>query len=90
MCRTLLNNVCLTGTVGHQVEDRGPADGFAVGHGAPAVPGLVVALHWQEVAVRAALGHEGGRHRADAAGAVEGGGLQGLSPGQLALGLTRV
>ena len=73
-----LNEVYLTGTVGDHMEDRGTADRFPVGHGAPAVSGLVVALHWQEVTVRTALWHKDGSC------------LQGLSPGQLTFGLTRI
>ena len=73
------------------MEDRGATDGFAVGRGAPAVSGLVVTLHRQEVPVLMALWHEDGSSWANvAAAAVVGAGLQGLRPGQLALGLTRI
>lgn len=79
----------LTGAVGDQMEDCGPADWFAVRRGAPAVAGLVVTLHGQEVTVRVALRYKDGgsrSHRAAAAGA----GLQSMSPSLLALGLTWV
>lgn len=89
VCLTL-NKVYLTGAVGDQMEDCGTADRFAVGRGAPAESGLVVALHWLEMTVRMALGHKDGGCWAKMAATVEGPGLQGLSPGQLAFGLTRI
>lgn len=68
------------------MEDRGAADGFAVGRGAPAVSGLVVALHWQEVAVWMALWHKDGSGWTHVAPTVLG--LPGLALCQLAFGQT--
>lgn len=76
----------LTSAVGDQMEDRGAADGFAVGRGAPAVSGLVVALRWQEVAVWMALWHKDGSSWTHVAPTLLG--LLGLALRQLAFGQT--
>lgn len=80
----------LTSAVGDQMEDGGPTEGFAVRCGTPAVSGLVVALHGQEVTVLMAVWHEHGSCRTDMAAATVDVGLQGLSPSQLAFGLAQI
>lgn len=80
----------LTSAVGNEMEDRGPTEGFAVRCGTPTVSGLIVALHRQEVTILMALWHEHGSCRTDMAAPTVGVGLQGLSPGHLAFGLTQI